>query len=164
MIRKYRYQSSAVSKNTVVIRKAKHAFVFTCTLHCGNRWAAVIKSSSYDCKYVVSNVLIEQVVQGPGVKTGGIERSTALYCGGTWLIREYQLEGTFWWFFHFYPCIFQSNRSGKRFVFMVTCNEWNLTKVIPDGLETKHVTNELGELVRCLVLKLCQKIRLYGNL
>ena len=23
---------------------------------------------------------------------------------------------------------------------VVTCNEWNLTKVIPDGLETKHVT------------------------
>ena len=30
--------------------------------------------------------------------------------------------------------------SAKRFDFMVTCNEWNLTKVIPDGLETNHVT------------------------
>ena len=30
--------------------------------------------------------------------------------------------------------------AAKRFVFMVTCNERNLTKVIPDGLEPKHVT------------------------
>ena len=53
-------------------------------------------------------------------------------------------------------------------VSVVTCGEWNLTKVIPDGLETKHVTGQfpvwwVRDLVRFLALKLCQKIRLYGN-
>ena len=41
-------------------------------------------------------------------------------------------------FIHTYLPLFVS--SAETFVFTVTCNEWNVNKVIPDGLETQHVT------------------------